>query len=124
EPDAVVLVKKRAFSSLAENYRVDYMNQEEKLYMKATRFLFQNKCRQISTFEKLSKIARIGEAAGSLDAQLMPLIMSLVDSAAGDFADYSTGSGTGAFSGFNESANNAAAAPFKQLSNTISAIRK
>lgn len=112
EPDATILIKKRAFSSLSENYRSDYMDQEEKLYFKATKLLFQNKCRQISAFEKLSKIERIGAAAGQLDDQLMPMIISLVDEAAASSGD---------LSGFG---NSNAASGFKKLNNIIDKIRK
>src|ERR1700723_823620 len=45
EPDATILVKKRMFSSVAENFRPDYMDQDETLYYRATKVLFQNKCR-------------------------------------------------------------------------------
>src|SRR5271156_5806576 len=37
EPDATVLIKKRAFSSMAENYRPDVMDADEKLYLRATK---------------------------------------------------------------------------------------
>jgi hypothetical protein len=124
EPDLTVLVKKRAFSSLAENYRPDFMNQEERLYLKITKVLFQNKCRQIATFEKLSKIARIGQAAGQIDDQLMPLLISLVDSAQDDFSDYGNTETGGDFSSYNATANNQASQAFQQLTNVIDRIRK
>jgi hypothetical protein len=125
EPDATVLVKKRAFSSLSENYRSDFMDQEEKLYFKATKLLFQNKCRQISAFEKLSKIARVSAAAGQLDDQLMPLIISLVDEASNNFSDFTSGiTSPGDFSNFDAAANSSAASSFKTLSNVIDKIRK
>jgi hypothetical protein len=125
EPDLTILIKKRAFASLSENYRPDFMNQEERLYLKATKVLFQNKCRQIATFEKLSKIARIGAAAGQIDDQLMPLIISLVDSAQDNFADYSSPDDTGGdFASYNPSVAAEASSDFKQLSNVIDKIRK
>src|ERR1019366_8314314 len=40
EPDVTVLIKKRAFASLSENYRSDVSNNEEKLYIKVTKILF------------------------------------------------------------------------------------
>ena len=89
EPDATILLKKRVFSTLAENYRSDVMDAEEKLYIKATKILFQNKCNQISAMEKLTKIARVTAAVGQLDTQLMPLIIDLVDNASNSFAAYS-----------------------------------
>ncbi len=79
EPDITVLVKKRAFASLAENFRLDHMDKDERLFYKATRILFQNKCKQIAALEKLSKINRISKESGQLSTQLMPLIISLID---------------------------------------------
>ena len=79
EPNATVLVKKRMFSSIAENYRPDFMDADEKLYFKALRILFQNKCTQISALEKLSKIQKITSAVGNVSDQLVPWIISLTD---------------------------------------------
>lgn len=79
EPDITVLVKKRAFSTLSENYRLDHLDADEKLFYKATKILFQNKCQKISGLEKLSKIARVTTETGEIAKQLFPLILSLVD---------------------------------------------
>src|SRR5574338_1010430 len=79
EPNATVFIKKKMFSSIAENFRPDFMDAEEKLYYKAIKILFQNKCRQIAALEKLSKIEKISSAVGKLDAQLMPVIFGLTD---------------------------------------------
>lgn len=80
QPDATILVKKRMFSSVADNFRPDFMDLDEALYFKAIKVLFQNKCRQIATLEKLSKIQKITSAVGDIDNQLMPLIITLSDS--------------------------------------------
>ena len=79
EPDITVLVKKRAFASLSENFRLDHMDKDEKLFYKATKILFQNKCSQIAALEKLSKINRISVETGQMSAQLIPIIIGLVD---------------------------------------------
>lgn len=79
EPNATVLVKKRMFSSTADNFRPDFMNNDEKLYYKATRILFQNKCNQIAALEKLSKISKITAATGNVSDQLIPIIITLTD---------------------------------------------
>jgi len=93
EPDATVLVKKRMFSSVAENYRPDFMDADERLYYKAIRVLMQNKCNQISALEKLSKIQQVTAAVGDVSAQLLPLIITLADTATGN----STSSGNNLF---------------------------
>jgi len=79
EPNGTILVKKKFFASIGENYRPDYMNSDEKLYYRAMTILFQNKCNQISALEKLSKIQKITSAVGQIDTQLMPVIFSLGD---------------------------------------------
>ena len=56
QPDATVIVKKRMFSTIAENFRPDFMDSEEKLYYRCIKVLFKNKCNQISNLEKFSLI--------------------------------------------------------------------
>lgn len=79
EPNATVLLKKKMFSSVGDNFRPDFMDADEKLYYKAMRILFQNKCAQIAALEKLSKIQKITSAMGSVSDQLVPIIISLTD---------------------------------------------
>ena len=79
EPNATVFIKKRMFSSIAENYRPDLMDDDEKIYYKALRILFQNKCRQIAALEKLSKIQQVTAAVGNVSEQLLPVIIGLTD---------------------------------------------
>lgn len=98
EPNATVLIKKRMFSSVAENFRPDFMDQDEKLYYRAMKFLFQNKCRVIAALEKLSKIQKVTSAAGHISDQLVPIISTLSDvinSGSGDFSNAISGGGTG-----------------------------
>lgn len=83
EPDATVLVKKRMFSSVAENFRPDFMDKDETLYYRATKILFQNKCRQIAALEKLSKIQKVTSAIGNINDQLVPVIITLTDGLVG-----------------------------------------
>jgi hypothetical protein len=59
EPDYTVLVKKRHFTSLTENYRPDLMSKDERLYIRAIKKLFQNKCAALAAYERLSKIERL-----------------------------------------------------------------
>lgn len=79
EPSATIMVKKRMFSSVGENFRPDFMDDDEKIYYKAMRILFQNKCNQIAALEKLSKIQKISSAVGQIDTQLIPYIITLAD---------------------------------------------
>ena len=79
EPNATILLKKAMFSSLSQNYRTEYMDKDEKLFYRASKFLFQNKCTQISAYEKLTKIQKVSSIMGRIDEQLLPLIFSLID---------------------------------------------
>lgn len=76
EPEMTVLVKKRIFSSLIDNYRFDLMPAEDKLFIRATKKLFKNKCQAIATYEKLSKIEKIVKNTGILDEFMVPQIIS------------------------------------------------
>jgi hypothetical protein len=79
EPDMTVVVKKRMFSSLVENYRMDMMDDQEKLFVRATKKLFYNKCRAIAAYERLTKIDRIGSQFGFISDIALPMIFGLVD---------------------------------------------
>lgn len=80
EPDITVVVKKRIFSSLAENYRVDLMDEEEKIFLRATKRLFYNKCRAIAAYERLTKAERIvSKSEGIVSDFVFPAVFSLVD---------------------------------------------
>ena len=78
-PEAVLVIKKRHFSSLAENYRYDLMNDQEKNYIKALKRLFYNKCRLIAAHERLSKIEKIAKASGGLNSYTLSQVYSSVD---------------------------------------------
>lgn len=80
EPSATLLVKKKMFSSLANNFRPDFMSKDEKLFYKATNALFYNKAQQISALEKLSKIERMIDKDDSLTDKFIPSILDLTDS--------------------------------------------
>src|SRR5208283_4789789 len=86
EPTATVLIKKRMFSSVADNYRPDFMDADEKLFYKTMCILFQNKCNQIAALEQLSKIQKVTAAVGSISNQLVPVIISLADMANNGYA--------------------------------------
>ena len=101
EPNATVFVKKRMFSSIAENFRPDFMNNDEMLYYKASKVLFANKCRQISALEKLSKIQKITSAVGGVDNQLIPVLITLADTINAGSAGFTSGTGAFGSSGVN-----------------------
>ena len=80
EPDLTIVVKKRQFSSLIENYQVNKLSYEEKLYLKAVKRLFYNKCRAIASYERLTKIERIvTQSGGVFNDYVMPMMFSSVE---------------------------------------------
>jgi len=91
EPNATLLIKKRMFSSLVDNYRADHMDADEKLFLKTCKILFANKCKQIAALEKLSKIAKVVEGADSFEDQTVSLIISLADEAGVGFNNLTDG---------------------------------
>jgi hypothetical protein len=79
EPEATVLVKKRLFDSLVDNYKPELMDESEKLFIKSSKKLFQNKCQVISSYEVLTKIEKVSKNRGFLDDRLVPLMISAFD---------------------------------------------
>lgn len=80
EPDITVIVKKRMVSSLSESYRPDLMDEDEKLFLRASKKLFQNKCRTISAYERLTKFDRIvSKNDGMLSDYAMPFVFNALD---------------------------------------------
>lgn len=76
EPDMTILVKKRMFSSLAENFKPELMDAKEKLFYRASKKLFQNKCTAIAAYERLSKIDRVVTNDGVLNDYLFPVVFN------------------------------------------------
>ena len=79
QPDAVVLIKKRMFTSLLSNYKTELLNEDEKLFIKASKILFKNKCALISAYEKLCKLDRVIEDTGGFNSYMLPLVFDAID---------------------------------------------
>lgn len=79
EPDVTVVVKKRMFSSLVENYRMDLMDEKEKLFVRSVKKLFYNKCRAIAAYERLTKIERISSKSGFINDFALPMVFGIID---------------------------------------------
>lgn len=79
EPDYTVIIKKRLFSSLIDNYKYELMDKAEKLFISSSKKLFQNKCQAISVYEKLTKIEKVVQSKGVLDDFMIPQLVSGID---------------------------------------------
>jgi hypothetical protein len=76
QPDVTILVKKRMFSTLIENYDVEKMDSGDRGFYKSAKRLFQNKCQAISIYEKLSKVEKVIQNKGVLDDFFVPVLIS------------------------------------------------
>lgn len=79
QPDITVVLKKRMFSSLIENNRLDLMEEKEKLLLRATKRLFHNKCKLISAYERLTKIEKVTEESGMFNTYLVPVALQAIE---------------------------------------------
>lgn len=79
EPDMTVVVKKRMFTSLIDNYRIDMMDEAERNFIRASKVLLKNKCQAFSTYERLTKLERIVENRGILDDTLAPAFIAGIE---------------------------------------------
>ncbi|MHA2428955.1 MAG: hypothetical protein ACXADB_13110, partial [Candidatus Hermodarchaeia archaeon] len=101
EPDITVIIKKRIFSSLAENFKPELMEDDDKLFLRATKRLFENKCRAIANYERLTKFEKIvTNNEGMLSDNAFPLLFNAVDA----LNDLSTTLGTSIIGGKTQSA--------------------
>jgi len=78
QPDITVVIKKKHFCSLAENFRLDLLNEDEKLYLKAVKRLVQKKCELIANYEKLCKFNYLA-TQGITSNYALPAIFKSVD---------------------------------------------
>jgi hypothetical protein len=83
QPDFYVVVKKRMFSTLVDNSKLDMLEENERIIVAATKRLFQNKCRLLSSYEKLTKIEQLTVESGRFNTALAPAVLDLLDQ--GDF---------------------------------------
>lgn len=79
QPDITVIIKKKFFSSLVDNNRIDLLEDKERLLLKASKKLIQNKCRLISIYERLTKIEKITTECGQFNTLLAPMLLEGVD---------------------------------------------
>ena len=80
-PELIILIKKKMFSSLRTDYLPDIMDKDERLFITASKQLFENKCKQIEAYEKLTKAAHIVNTTGILNQGMASFIIDAVDSA-------------------------------------------
>lgn len=95
-PEMIILIKKRMFSSLADNYRFEFMDEEEKHFIRASKKLFENKCEEISNYEKLTKLNKIIQENQTINSPLAQVIYQTLNSIEGNEFNKGTDFLTGA----------------------------
>lgn len=68
EPILTVYLKKRQFWSLRNEYDTRFMDASEKLFMRATKLLFERKCGQLAAYEALTKASSMISEETFLDS--------------------------------------------------------
>ena len=84
QPDIYVVIKKKMFSSLIDNSRLDLLEEKERLLIAASKRLFQNKCRILSVYEKLTKMEKLTIEADRFNTFLGPSFLNLMQGGLGD----------------------------------------
>jgi hypothetical protein len=79
EPHATIYIKKRAFWGLADENDTRFMDKGEKLYLRATKILFEKKCNQLASYEALTKVSKLVSEDADLDAIRIEQIIDLLD---------------------------------------------
>ena len=82
-PEFTVYVKKRLFSSLRNEHDNKFMDEGERLFMRASKLLFERKCTQIAAYEALTKIDRLIQEESEWDATLIETVINTLQ----DFLD-------------------------------------
>jgi len=65
-PQATVFVKKKMFSALRSNYDVRFLGQKEKIFLRASKLLFERKAQTLSFYESLVRIEDVFDSSGFL----------------------------------------------------------
>lgn len=87
EPQLTVYIKKRAFWSLRNENDTRFMDPGEKLFLRATKILFENKCSQISAYESLTKAGRLISEDADLDVSRVEAIADAMENFFEEFSN-------------------------------------
>jgi len=85
-PQASILIKKRAFSSLSSLYVPALMDPDELWLFRATKKLFASKCSQVADVERLTKISKLVDQGVSTASLVTNLVSSVSNDLIGDLA--------------------------------------
>jgi hypothetical protein len=74
-PEGVILVKKKAFSSLVSNNDVRFFDKTERMLMRASKALFAYKVQQIRAYESLTKFEKYYTKTGTYSMNLLASLL-------------------------------------------------
>lgn len=79
EPSLTVYIKKRAFWSLQDENSSKFMDDGEKLFIRASKILFEKKCTQIASYELLTKMSKLVSEDAHLDANRIDAFIDVME---------------------------------------------
>jgi hypothetical protein len=68
-PMFTVYVKKKLFWSLRNEHDTKFMDSAEKLFLRASKLLFERKCAQVASYEAMTKLERLIDEEAEFDVQ-------------------------------------------------------
>jgi len=77
-PMFTVYIKKKMFWSLRNEHDTKFMDAAEKLFIRASKLLFERKCSQIASYEAMTKLERLIDEEAELDVQNVEQIKDLI----------------------------------------------
>lgn len=69
-PNAVILIKKKAFSTFSSNNDLKWMDKTEKMLLRATKALFAYKVNQLRAYESLTKLSEFTKTYGEVNLSI------------------------------------------------------
>ena len=84
-PELIILIKKKMFSTLSDNFRSEFMDKDEKAFIKASKKLFENKCAEISAYESLTKLNKVVRQNGVVNSAITKMIYNTINTIENQF---------------------------------------
>jgi hypothetical protein len=76
KPDITVYIKKKLFWSLRNEHDTKFMDSGEKMFIRASKLLFERKCSQVAAYESMTKLVRLLDEEADLDAGTIDTVVA------------------------------------------------
>lgn len=80
-PEVTVYIKKKVFWSLRNEHDIKFMGTGEKLFIRASKLLFERKCAQIAAYESMTKTSSLIDEEADYDADTIDSIVNSYENA-------------------------------------------